>query len=165
MKNRGNIVAFFSHKFRITTKNCNGINTKLFRKLIKTSPRSLRTATQNGQRLSNARLPSTLPTACLSQGGGPPSRGSSADADDRSPPPPLPQSPYLQPPDTKLFTPSNTYNFIPALSEHSLAGKCVFIFYLPRAVPFNVLSCKLLIVETHCLRGPFCEVSVGGAKL
>ncbi|KAI5635183.1 BTB/POZ domain-containing protein [Phthorimaea operculella] len=58
--------------------------------------------------------------------GGPPSRGSSADADDRTPPPhpQLPPSPFIQPADTKLFAPSNTYNFtMAALTDHpSLAG-------------------------------------------
>ncbi|XP_037294514.1 broad-complex core protein isoforms 1/2/3/4/5 isoform X3 [Manduca sexta] len=52
-------------------------------------------------------------------GGGPPSRGSSADAEDRTPPPQLPPSPFIPPPDTKLFTPSNTYNFtMEALTQH-----------------------------------------------
>ncbi|XP_063624436.1 broad-complex core protein isoforms 1/2/3/4/5 isoform X2 [Cydia splendana] len=60
-------------------------------------------------------------------GGGPPSRGSSAENDDRTPPPPphqLPPSPFLQPADTKLFAPSNPYNFnMTALTEHpSLQG-------------------------------------------
>ncbi|XP_026314064.1 broad-complex core protein isoforms 1/2/3/4/5 isoform X2 [Hyposmocoma kahamanoa] len=57
--------------------------------------------------------------------GGPPSRGSSADADDRTPPPQLPPSPFIQPADTKLFASSNAYSFTmhPALTEHpSLAG-------------------------------------------
>ncbi|XP_063536752.1 broad-complex core protein isoforms 1/2/3/4/5 isoform X3 [Cydia strobilella] len=57
-------------------------------------------------------------------GGGPPSRGSSAENDDRTPPPQLPPSPFIQPADTKLFAPSNTYNFsMAALTEHpSLQG-------------------------------------------
>ncbi|XP_075977614.1 broad-complex core protein isoform X5 [Anticarsia gemmatalis] len=42
-------------------------------------------------------------------GGGPPSRGSSADAEECTPPP-HPTGPFI-PPDTKLFTPTNTYNF------------------------------------------------------
>ncbi|XP_049873757.1 broad-complex core protein isoforms 1/2/3/4/5 isoform X1 [Pectinophora gossypiella] len=56
-------------------------------------------------------------------GGGPPSH-SSAEAEDRTPPPQLPPSPFIQPADTKLFAPSNTYNFsMAALTEHpSLAG-------------------------------------------
>ncbi|XP_026738697.1 broad-complex core protein isoform X1 [Trichoplusia ni] len=54
-------------------------------------------------------------------GGGPPSRGSSADAEECTPPPH--PSPFIQPPDTKLFTPSNTYNFtMEALSHPSLTG-------------------------------------------
>lgn len=56
--------------------------------------------------------------------GGPPSRSSSADAEDRTPPPQLPPSPFIPPPDTKLFNPSNSYNFtMEALAQHStLAG-------------------------------------------
>lgn len=61
-----------------------------------------------------------MPTFLITQGGGPPSRGSSADAEDRTSPPQLPQSPFIPPPDVKLFTPSNTYNFtMEALSQHS----------------------------------------------
>lgn len=66
-----------------------------------------------------------MPFSYLPQGGGPPSRGSSADAEDRTPPPNLPPSPFVHPPDTKMFTPSNTYNFtMEALQQHSaLSGK------------------------------------------
>lgn len=66
-----------------------------------------------------------MPNVFLSQGGGPPSRGSSADAEDRTPPPQMPPSPFIAPPDTKLFTPTNTYNFtMEALTQHpSLSGK------------------------------------------
>ncbi|XP_050560272.1 broad-complex core protein isoform X2 [Spodoptera frugiperda] len=54
-------------------------------------------------------------------GGGPPSRGSSADAEECTPPPHPP--PFIQPPDTKLFNPANTYNFtMEALSHPSLTG-------------------------------------------
>ncbi|CAH1638428.1 unnamed protein product [Spodoptera littoralis] len=54
-------------------------------------------------------------------GGGPPSRGSSADAEECTPPPHPPS--FIQPPDTKLFNPANTYNFtMEALSHPSLTG-------------------------------------------
>ncbi|XP_049694103.1 broad-complex core protein isoform X3 [Helicoverpa armigera] len=54
-------------------------------------------------------------------GGGPPSRGSSADAEECTPPPHPP--PFIQPPETKLFNPANTYNFpMDALTHPSLTG-------------------------------------------
>lgn len=54
----------------------------------------------------------------MSQGGGPPSRGSSADADDRTPPPQLPPSPFV-PPDK---FPSYSFNMA-TLTDPALAGK------------------------------------------
>lgn len=70
-----------------------------------------------------------MPTRVVPQGGGPPSRGSSADAEECTPPPHPP--PFIQPPDTKLFNPANTYNFtMEALSHPSLTGKGNFLLNL-----------------------------------
>ncbi|XP_069359613.1 broad-complex core protein isoforms 1/2/3/4/5 isoform X2 [Maniola hyperantus] len=57
-------------------------------------------------------------------GCGPPSRASSAEADDRTPPPQLPPSPFISPADTKLFaTSQHNYNYsMTALTDHTLAG-------------------------------------------
>ncbi|XP_045772485.1 broad-complex core protein isoform X1 [Maniola jurtina] len=57
-------------------------------------------------------------------GCGPPSRASSAEADDRTPPPQLPSSPFISPADTKLFaTSQHNYNYsMTALTDHTLAG-------------------------------------------
>ncbi|CAH0715245.1 unnamed protein product, partial [Brenthis ino] len=55
--------------------------------------------------------------------GGPPSRASSAEADDRTPPPQLPTSPFITPADTKLFASQHNYNYgMTALTDASLAG-------------------------------------------
>lgn len=64
----------------------------------------------------------TPPHSLHRHGGGPPSRGSSAEADDRTPPPQLPPSPFITPTEAKLYAPN--YNFpMAALSDHpSLAG-------------------------------------------
>nr|WNT94919.1 ecdysone-inducible protein Br-C [Lymantria dispar] len=53
-------------------------------------------------------------------GGGPPSRGSSADAEECTPPP-HPPGPFIAPPDAKIYTSPNTYNF-PMDLHPSLAG-------------------------------------------
>ncbi|XP_039753213.1 broad-complex core protein-like [Pararge aegeria] len=57
-------------------------------------------------------------------GCGPPSRASSAEADDRTPPPHLQPSPFISPADSKLFVPSqHNYNYsMTALSDPSLSG-------------------------------------------
>ena len=69
-----------------------------------------------------------MPTSIVPQGGGPPSRGSSADAEECTPPPHPP--PFIQPPDSKLFNPANTYNFtMEALSHPSLTGKDLLLVF------------------------------------
>lgn len=95
--------------------------------------------------IKRTEVPKTkLPTSLVPQGGGPPSRGSSADAEDRTPPPHLPHSPFIPPPDTKLFTPTNTYNFPLELSQHpSLTGKQTYLATFTAVEPRKgyVFSC------------------------
>lgn len=81
----------------------------------------------NDQRSSHIQLYNVNTFYYLSQGG-PPSRASSAEADDRTPPPQLPTSPFITPADTKLFASQHNYSYgMTALNDPSaLAGTKIF---------------------------------------